>query len=77
MSEYTISISTLNDFIFCPASIYFHALDADTESFTYQNPDQLNGKSVHQSVDTVSYSTESNILKGIAIYSEKYDLYGK
>lgn len=32
MSEQPIAISCLNDFIFCPVSIYFHALDADTEN---------------------------------------------
>ena len=27
MSEQPLSISNLNDFIFCPVSIYFHSLD--------------------------------------------------
>ena len=31
MSELPLSISNLNDFIFCPVSIYFHGLDSDTD----------------------------------------------
>jgi len=36
MSEYSIPISFLNDFIFCPASIYFHQLEENSEIITYQ-----------------------------------------
>lgn len=31
--EEAFPVSFLNDFIFCPASIYFHMVDADTENF--------------------------------------------
>ena len=50
MSEAAVSITTLNDFIFGPASIYFHSLDEETENMTYQCADQLNGKLVFQSI---------------------------
>lgn len=43
MSENPIAISNLNDFIFCPVSIYFHLLDYETEKLTYQNGSQING----------------------------------
>ena len=77
MSENAIPISELNDFVFCPASIYFHGLDRDTEKLTYQNSDQLNGTAAHRSVDGGSYSTRAGVLQGIAVCSEKYDLTGK
>ena len=77
MSEAAISITTLNDFIFCPASIYFHLLDGETETMTYQCADQLNGKAVHKNVDVATYSTDSYILQGVSVYSEQYELYGK
>lgn len=77
MSENSITISNLNDFIFCPASIYFHSLDYDTEVMTYQNSDQLNGTAAHKTVDSGTYSSKKSILQSITIYSEKYNLSGK
>lgn len=75
--ETPISITTLNDFIFCPLSIYFHMLDDDTEKLTYQDHYQINGSSAHKSIDCGKYSDRKDILQGISVYSEKYDLYGK
>ncbi len=44
MSEQTIAISQLNDFVFCPVSIYFHQLYYDTETTLYQSKPQINEK---------------------------------
>ncbi|MBR3060023.1 MAG: type V CRISPR-associated protein Cas4 [Oscillospiraceae bacterium] len=77
MSENAIPISNLNDFVFCPASIYFHGLDADTEKLTYQSDDQLNGTAAHRSVDGGNYSTRAAVLQGIGVCSEEYDVTGK
>lgn len=41
--ENPIAITKLNDFIFCPASIYFHNLFGDTEKIMYQSERQING----------------------------------
>jgi CRISPR-associated exonuclease Cas4 len=77
MSEQPISISILNDFIFCPASIYFHSLDSDTESLMIQDSFQLNGTASHEKSDKAAYSTKKSMLQGIPIYSDKYNLCGK
>lgn len=77
MSEHTIQIAYLNDFIFCPVSIYFHSLDYETEKLTYQSSCQINGTAIHSAVDEARYSDEKNILQGITVYSEKYNLFGK
>lgn len=50
MSEHPVSITSLNDYIFCPASIYFHALDEGTEKLTYQSTYQINGSDETDSV---------------------------
>ena len=76
MSEQPIAISHLNDFIFCPASIYFHALEQG-EHLLVQSPDQLNGTKAHEKSDSATYSTQKNMLQGIGIYSETYNLIGK
>jgi CRISPR-associated exonuclease Cas4 len=72
-----IMISYLNDFIFCPVSIYFHQLYGDQEKITYQCSDQLNGTHAHRAVDSGTYSTKKEMLQGIAVYSEKFNLMGK
>ena len=70
MSENAVPISNLNDFVFCPASIYYHGLDADTEKMAYQNEDQLNGTAAHRSVDNGTYSKKAAVLQGISVCSE-------
>lgn len=75
--ENPISISKLNDFVFCPISIYFHNLYMPLENKTYQDTYQTNGAHIHQSTDTGTYSNSKNVLQAIDIYSEKYNLYGK
>ncbi len=75
--ENPIAITTLNDFIFCPASIYFHGLFGDSEKITYQSEYQLNGTAAHKAVDSGGYSSYKNILQGLAVYSAEYGLYGK
>ena len=62
MSETPIPISFLNDFIFCPVSIYFHGLDEE-DSLLTQNAEQLNGTSTHKNSDLATYSTKKNMLQ--------------
>lgn len=46
-----IIISNLNDFIFCPASIYFHNIYGQQDRRLYQSEKQLNDTKVHETVD--------------------------
>lgn len=77
MESSGILISQLNDFIFCPASIYFHGLYGNANTKLFQRTDQVNGTASHRAVDEGSYSTRKNILTGLDIYCEKYGLIGK
>lgn len=77
MSENSFSISKINDFIFCPVSIYFHELDIDTDKLTYQTSFQINGTAAHSTVDSGQYSDRKSVLQGVAVYSSKYCLFGK
>lgn len=72
-----IIISNLNDFIFCPASIYFHKLYGSEDKLLYQTSYQLDGTKVHESIDNCTYSTKRNIITSLDVYSEKYRLFGK
>ena len=48
MEDY-ISISTLNDFIFCPYSIYLHNVYMDTDEELYHATPQTKGRIAHES----------------------------
>lgn len=77
MSEEPILISNLNDFIFCPVSIYFHSLESDEENLLGQDSFQLNGTAAHEKSGSGKYSSRKNVLQGISVYSGKYNLCGK
>ena len=57
-----IIISNLNDFIFCPASIYFHKLYGSEDKIMYQSKAQLDGTRAHEKIDNGTYSTRKKIL---------------
>jgi CRISPR-associated exonuclease Cas4 len=75
--EAYIPISFLNDFIFCPRSIYFHQLYGSYNTQLYQQKPQVAGKAAHTAIDEKTYSTRKNILQSVEIYSERYKLCGK
>mgnify|MGYP004528745651 FL=1 len=77
LMEEIILISYLNDFIFCPISIYFRNLYGTIDKKMYQSTYQINGTNAHKSVDSNTYSTKRNILQGINVFSEKYGIQGK
>jgi len=49
-----ILLSQLNDFIFCPVSIYFHNLYGNMEKALYQGHAQLTGTAAHKTIDEKS-----------------------
>lgn len=75
--EENIIISHLNDFIFCPRSIYFHNLYYQIDSNLYHSTYQVKGINVHKNIDSKKYSSKKSILQGINIYSEEFGLIGK
>lgn len=75
--ESYLMISFLNDFIFCPRSIYFHQLYGRMSTKVYHSSVQTKGLNAHKSIDTQRYSTAKKVLQGIEVYSDKYRLCGK
>ncbi len=75
--EEIILISYLNDFIFCPVSIYFHKLYGNLDKTLYQNSPQINGTNAHKAIDNHNYSSRKNILQSINVYSEEFGIEGK
>lgn len=52
--EETILISYLNDFIYCPISIYFHKLYGNREKLLYQREKQLDGIRAHKTIEEIT-----------------------
>lgn len=75
--ESYLPISFLNDFIFCPRSIYFHNLYGHYNKTLYQDAPQVAGSLAHRRVDEKAYSSQKRYLQGLEIFSEKYRLCGK
>jgi len=75
--ESYIQIAYLNDFIFCPRSIYFHQVYGKLSTRIYHTPAQIRGKAAHEAVDEKRYSTRKGILQGMEVYCEEYGVCGK
>lgn len=75
--ESYLPISFLNDFIFCPRSIYFHQLYGKTSEYLWAGPEQTAGKVLHEAVDNKHYSSRKTVYQSMEIFSEKYNLCGK
>lgn len=71
-----ISISTLNDFIFCPYSIYLHNVYVETDEGNYHAIPQTLGKIAHESVDRKTSTTRSDVILSLPVFSEEYGLMG-
>lgn len=77
LEENAILISHINDFLFCPVSIYFHSLYGNLEKSLYQRSAQIRGGHAHEAIDAKSYSSRKNILQGVDVYSEEFNIRGK
>jgi len=75
--ETYITISNLNDFIFCPKSIYYHGLYNTFSKEIFQQKPQIDGLAAHKTIDDKTYSTRKSIYQSLDIYSDKYGLCGK
>ena len=74
--ENPIAITMLNDFVFCPVSIYFHKLYDGMENVLFQEQYQLNGTKAHETVDKGTYTAPHTIM-GVEVYSSQYNLIGR
>lgn len=72
-----LKITQLNDFIFCPYSIYLHNVYEALNDKQFHEVPQIKGRQAHETVDNGSYSTKAHIITGMMIHSEKYGLIGR
>lgn len=76
MEEY-IQISKINDFVFCPRSLYFHSLYENFNKDEYQEVAQKEGTLRHETVDKGTYSSRKDIITSLPVYSDRYMIAGK
>jgi len=72
-----IQISKLNDFIFCPYSVYLHSVYERFNQKVYHSTFQTIGKICHENIEQKRYTTAKWVLQGLEVFSEKYNLIGK
>lgn len=70
-----IPISYLNDFVFCPHSIYLHQVFEGGVEETYSASPQQKGRSAHVTVDIVD--RKDRFLQSAYVLCEELGLYGK
>lgn len=81
--EYYVPISHLNDFLFCPKSVYYHNLYASYASLVYKDVPQILWTKAHATIDEKTYSTSKDFLCALSVYSQdlgvggKIDIYNK
>ncbi len=75
MSDH-IPISWLNDYVFCPYSIYLHNVYMSTDEGLYHALPQVRGKAAHTTIDSKTYSNK-NCITAITVISNKLGVIGK
>lgn len=73
-----LAITQINDFTFCPKSLYFGGIFRENRtSETFHARPQTAGTAAHVRIDQGLYSTQAHVLSGITVYSERYGLLGR
>lgn len=75
--EPAIKISNINDYIFCPYSIYLHNIYDSFHENVYKDEPQKKGTQAHSTIDNKKYSSSKRYLQSLSIYSHKHTIVGK
>ena len=71
-------MTQLNDFMFCPRSIFFSRIYHDSvNDDLFHQECQTQGLAAHAAVDENRYSSRKSVITGMMVYSEKYNLLGR
>lgn len=76
MDDY-IPLSALNDFIFCPYSIYLHNVYMETDDEVYKAEPQAKGTIAHRGIDAKNGSTRKSDILSLAVYSDEFGISGR
>lgn len=70
--EFFLPISYLNDFVFCPYSIYLLQVFDNSKEEVYSANPQQKGKSAHDIVDNTNLKKSKKILSGTDVLNFYY-----
>jgi len=72
-----VRISTLNDFVFCPYSIYLHGIYDQVDESLYHAAPQVRGSISHEATDNKTSSTRKDDLLSLPVFSDELRVIGK
>lgn len=72
-----IAISTLNDFIFCPYSIYLHNVYMGGDEELVHAVPQTRGKAAHGTIDNKIYSSKKDEISSLSVFCSELGIAGK
>jgi len=72
-----IAISAINDFLFCPRSLYLHSLYSPFETALYHDTPQTFGSITHENIEKQRYTTSKHILQGLPVCNFRLRIAGK
>ena len=72
-----IPLSTLNDYIFCPYSIYLHSVYMESDEDLFKAKPQIEGTIVHQATDRKTSSTRKEDIMSLPVFSDEFGISGK
>lgn len=64
--ETLVPITYLNDFVFCPYSVYLHQVFDNSHDSIYQAEPQQRGKNAHQTIDA-PVTIRTQVIKGMYV----------
>lgn len=72
-----ILLSSLNDFIFCPYSIYLHNVYMGGDEALVHAVPQIKGKAAHTTIDEKRYSSRKDVITSMSVYCLELGIAGK
>jgi CRISPR-associated protein Cas4 len=72
-----IPISAINDFLYCPRSLYLHSIYSTFQTNTFHDTPQVLGGIAHENIEKGKYTTSAHILQGLSVYSLRLGIKGK
>lgn len=76
MEQY-IPISTINDFLYSPRSLYLHSIYQSFTTKTYHSHYQVRGNLNHEKIEKGEYSSRKRFIQALEVYSEIFGVMGK
>jgi len=71
-----IPITMLNDFLFCPYSVYLRNIYHDADDDIYKAVPQVRGSYAHKDIDSGTFQDSEPCITGIPVASHEYGIMG-